>query len=102
MPRFAANLSFLYGEHAFPDHFAAAARDGFGAVEFAFGYDFARHDLAQRLKDHGLQQVLIEPINPRDIPGCLLNRQDEAHAIVAEVGAPNLKVCRWTCTTARA
>ena len=35
---------------------------------------------------------LIEPINTRDIPGFFLNRQDEAHAIVAEVGAPNLKV----------
>ena len=37
-------------------------------------------------------QVLIEPINTRDIPGFFLNRQDEAHAIVVEVGAPNLKV----------
>ena len=176
MPRFAANLSFLYGEHAFVDRFAAAARDGFRAVEFAFGYDFDRRDLATRLTDHGLQQVLInappgdlqagerglaglpgreadfrrallelalpyaqalrcprihvmagvlpagaeraahratfvanlawaaaqaasagielliEPINTRDVPGYLLNRQDEAHAIVAEVGAPNLKV----------
>ena len=36
--------------------------------------------------------VLIEPINTRDIPGFFLNRQDEAHAICAEVGAPNLKV----------
>ena len=36
--------------------------------------------------------VLIEPINTRDNPGYLLNRQDQAHAIVAEVGAPNLKV----------
>jgi hydroxypyruvate isomerase len=36
--------------------------------------------------------VLIEPINTRDIPGYLLNRQDDAHAVVAEVGAPNLKV----------
>ena len=176
MPRFAANLSFLYGELAFPERCAAAARDGFRAVEFAFGYDFDRHDLAARLVDHGLQQVLInappgdlnagerglaglpgreadfrralleqalpyalalrcprihvmagvlpagadrlvhratfvanlawaaaqaadagielliEPINARDIPGYLLNRQDDAHAIVAEVGAPNLKV----------
>jgi hypothetical protein len=32
--------------------------------------------------------MLIEPINTRDIPGFFLNRQDEAHAIVAEVGAP--------------
>ena len=36
--------------------------------------------------------VLIEPINTRDIPGYLLNRQDEAHAIVSEIGALNLKV----------
>ena len=37
-------------------------------------------------------QVLIEPINPRDMPGFFLNRQDEAHAIVDAVGAANLKV----------
>ncbi len=36
--------------------------------------------------------VLIEPINTRDNPRYLLNRQDEAHAIVVEVGAANLKV----------
>ena len=36
--------------------------------------------------------LLIEPINPRDVPGYFLNRQDDAHAIVAEVGAANLKV----------
>ncbi|HRZ02615.1 MAG TPA: hypothetical protein P5024_13730, partial [Burkholderiaceae bacterium] len=29
MPRFAANLSFLYGEFDFLDRFAAAAADGF-------------------------------------------------------------------------
>jgi len=36
--------------------------------------------------------LLIEPINPRDIPGYFLNRQDEAHAVVQAVNAPNLKV----------
>ena len=36
--------------------------------------------------------VLIEPINPRDIPGFFLNRQDHAHQVVADVGEPNLKV----------
>jgi len=176
MPRFAANLSFLYGELAFVERFAAAARDGFGAVEFAFAYDRDRRELAARLDDLGLTQVLInappgnlatgerglaglpgreedfrralleqalpyaqalrcprihvmagivpdaaererhqaafvgnlawaaplaasagiqlliEPINPRDMPGYLLSRQDEAHAVVAEVGAPNLQV----------
>ena len=175
MPRFAANLSMLYNEHGFLDRFAAAAKDGFEAVEFLFPYAFAAQDLAARLREHGLQQVLfngspgnwdagergmaclpervdefrrsveqalgyaeslrcprvhlmaglaparadraalratyvanlawaaqqaaaqgvdvvIEPINTRDIPGFFLNRQDEAHAIVAEVGAVNLKV----------
>jgi hydroxypyruvate isomerase len=37
-------------------------------------------------------QVLIEPINTRDIPRFFLNRQDHAHDILEEVGAPNLKV----------
>lgn len=38
------------------------------------------------------RDLLIEPINTRDIPGYFLNRQAEAHAIVAEVGALNLQV----------
>ena len=175
MPRFAANLSMLYNEHAFLDRFAAAAADGFTAVEYLFPYALAAEDLAARLREHGLQQVLfnappgdwdrgergmaclpgregefrrgieqalayaaalhcprvhvmaglappgadravlqdtyvanlawaaaqaapqgvdllIEPINTRDIPGFFLNRQDHAHEIVADVGAANLKV----------
>ena len=175
MPRFAANLSMLYNEHAFLDRFAAAAADGFEAVEFLFPYAFKPHALAQRLADNGLQQVLfnappgnfeagergiaclpgreaefragfeqalayadalncprlhvmaglvppgadrarlqalyethlawaaglagsagrsvlIEPINTRDIPGYLLNRQDEAHRIVQAIGSPHLQV----------
>lgn len=36
--------------------------------------------------------VLIEPINTRDIPRFFLNRQDHAHEIIRLVGAPNLKV----------
>jgi hydroxypyruvate isomerase len=175
MPRFAANLSMMYVEHPFLDRFAAAARDGFTAVEYLFPYEYPAAELAARLRDNGLQQVLfnappgdwaggergmaclpgrsdelrgavqraleyaaalecprvhvmaglvpegadrgvlrrtyaknlawaaeqaarqgvqilIEPINTRDIPGFFLNRQDEAHAIVTEIGAPNLKV----------
>ncbi len=38
------------------------------------------------------RDLLIEPINTRDIPGFFLNRQDQAHEIVLEVGAANLKV----------
>ncbi len=172
MPRFAANLSLMYGEHPFLDRFSAARADGFDAVEFLFPYDHAPQLLAGLLKAHGLQHVLfnaspgdwaagerglaclpgrekefqntivqaldyaqalacpcvhvmaglapanaesqtpylrnlawaaqraadvgvdllIEPINPRDMPGYFLSRQAHAHDLVMEVGAPNLKV----------
>ena len=185
MPQFAANLSMMYPELPFMQRFAAAAQDGFKAVEYLFPYAFSKQQLAQELKTHGLQQVLfnappggvdtasishawdvagdrgtaavpgredefkagvvlaldyaealacprihlmaglipngvtreqaqatyianlrwaadlaarhgrdvlMEPINTRDIPRFFLNRQDHAHDIIAEVGAPNLKV----------
>jgi hydroxypyruvate isomerase len=38
------------------------------------------------------KEILIEPINLRDMPGYVLNRQDDAHAIATEIGRPNLKV----------
>jgi len=36
--------------------------------------------------------ILIEPLNPRDMPRYLLTTQARAHAIREEIGAPNLKV----------
>ena len=36
--------------------------------------------------------LLVEPLNPRDNPGYPLNRQGDAHALVAEVAAANVKV----------
>lgn len=175
MPRFAANLSWLYTEHAFLDRFAAAARDGFDGIECLFPYDFDARELRSRLDEHGLcwvlfnappgdwaagerglaalpgreaefrrgieqalqtahvlgcarihvmaglnsgavpveqqwavyqsnlawaaaqaasaqVQVLIEPINPIDMPGYLLTRQADAHRLVGEIGAANLRV----------
>ena len=59
MPQFAANLSMLYPELDFLDRFEAAARDGFKAVEFLFPYAYEPSELAARLKDNGLQQVLF-------------------------------------------
>ena len=175
MLRFAANLTMMYTEYPFLERFAAAAKDGFQAVEYLFPYDYAAPQLAALLKSHNLQQVLfnapagdwaagerglaclrgretefqasihraldyaealecprvhvmagvapanidraslravyvsniawaaeqitgagremlLEPINQRDMPGYFLNRQDDAHAIVAEIGLPGLKV----------
>ena len=171
MPRFAANLTMI----GFLDRFAAAARDGFTAVEFLFPYEHPAQQIADRLKENGLKQVLfnappgnwqagergnaalpgreeqfrsgfeqaleyartlqcprihcmaglvadqadrdamratyvanltwaagraqadsidvlIEPIAPRNIRGYFLNYQEEAHAIAAEIAAPNLKI----------
>ena len=59
MPRFAANLSMMYTEHAFVDRFAAAARDGFKAVEFLFPYAYPAAILRQLLADNGLEQALF-------------------------------------------
>ncbi|MCU0805264.1 MAG: hydroxypyruvate isomerase family protein [Burkholderiales bacterium] len=62
MPKFAANLSFLYNEVPFLDRFAAAARDGFKGVEFLFPYAHAPHEVAARLRDAGLENVLFNTV----------------------------------------
>ncbi|PHN24781.1 2-oxo-tetronate isomerase [Pseudomonas sp. ICMP 460] len=59
MPRFAANLSMLYPEHAFLERFAAAAADGFDAVEYLFPYEYSAQVLRQYLSDNGLVQALF-------------------------------------------
>ncbi len=175
MPRFCANLSFLYPDRPFLDRFEAAAADGFRAVEYLSPEGYTAAEIRQRLDRHALEQVLfnaaigdyaggerglasipgreedfraaiaraldyaavfgntrlhvmaglavpglpreaqretfaanlahaareaasagvtvlIEPINPRDVPGYFLTRQDEAHALVRDVGAANLRV----------
>ena len=59
MPRFAANLSMMFNEVPFLDRFALAAKAGFKGVEFLFPYEHPAADIAARLKDNGLQQVLF-------------------------------------------
>ncbi|WP_305075681.1 2-oxo-tetronate isomerase [Propionivibrio sp.] len=67
---------------------------------FPAGADRAKHRAtyvenvryaAQELAKHG-RMLVIEPINPRDIPGYFINTQAEGHAICQEIGLPNLKV----------
>ena len=48
-------------------------------------------EAAPRAAEAGVT-LLVEPLNPRDNPGYPLNRQADAHALAAEVGAPNVKV----------
>jgi hydroxypyruvate isomerase len=59
MPRFAANLNWLFTEHAFLDRFAAAAAAGFRAVEFPSPYEHPPGEIRARLDEHGLECVLF-------------------------------------------
>ena len=59
MPRFCANLGFLFGEVPFLDRFDDAARAGFAGVEYASPYDYPSAELRARLNAAGLSQVLI-------------------------------------------
>ena len=57
MPRFAANLGFLFPERPFTERFGAAAAAGFGAVEFAQPYPHDARELAELLEANGLEMV---------------------------------------------
>jgi hydroxypyruvate isomerase len=59
MPRFAANLGFLFAERAFPERFGAAAAAGFSAVEFARPYAHDPRELAELLEANGLECILF-------------------------------------------
>ncbi|MDQ6744604.1 MAG: hydroxypyruvate isomerase [Actinomycetota bacterium] len=59
MPRFAANLSFLFGEEPFLERFAAAREAGFEAVEYMFPYEEEAEAIRARLQDAELEQVLF-------------------------------------------
>ena len=57
--RLVANLSLLYVEMPFMERFAAAAADGFAAVEIQFPYDTPAALIRAELDRLGLQCVLI-------------------------------------------
>ena len=93
MPRFAANLSMMYTEHGFLDRFAAAAADGFDAVEYLFPYAFDRQEIASRLNDLGLTQALFNAPPGNFEAGerglaCLPDRVDEFRRSFVEQALP--------------
>ncbi len=59
MPKFSANLGFLFTELPFLDRFGAAAAAGFRAVEYMAPYGHDPREIARRLKDFGLTQALF-------------------------------------------
>src|SRR2546421_11067268 len=88
MPRFSANLSFLYNELPFLERCAAAAHDGFRGVEFAFAYQYPATEIAARLAADHLAQVLINA-PPGNLAsgerglGALVGREEEFAASIA-------------------
>jgi 2-dehydrotetronate isomerase len=76
MPRFAANLGYLFTERPLIERFAAAAAAGFPAVELQFPYDHDGASVRREIETHGLRVLgLNTPIGPGDagiaaVPGC--------------------------------
>ncbi len=59
MPKFSANLWYLFQDLDMMDRIDAAAAAGFKGVEFNFPYQWAAAELAERLAEQGLEQVQI-------------------------------------------
>ena len=59
MPRFAANLSFLFNEAPFLERFALASEQGFKAVEFMLPYEWPADQIRDLLDKHKLELVLF-------------------------------------------
>ena len=59
MPKFAANLGFLFADAPFPERFRRAAAAGFAGVEYLFPYDYPASDVAGWLRANDLEQVLF-------------------------------------------
>ncbi|MBI3146512.1 MAG: hydroxypyruvate isomerase family protein [Pseudogulbenkiania sp.] len=100
MPQFAANLTMMYTEHDFLDRFAAAAKDGFHAVEYLFPYDYDAGEITARLREYGLTQALFN-LPPGDWAAgergiaALPGREDEfAESVELALGYAEATGCR--------
>ena len=59
MPKFCANLTWLFTELPFIDRIQAAAEAGFDAVEVLFPYDTNAQDIVRALQAHDIPMALI-------------------------------------------
>ena len=82
MPKFAANLSFLFNEYDFLDKFNYASKAGFKGVEYVSPYEYDKHQLVDILGSNDLKQVLFnlpagDWANGERGIGCLPDRVSE-------------------------
>jgi hydroxypyruvate isomerase len=69
MPRFAANLAYLFTERPLIERFAAAAAFGFRAVELQLPYDHAPSAVKAELDRHGLTVLGVNTAPGRSAAG---------------------------------
>jgi hydroxypyruvate isomerase len=108
MPRFAANLGWLFTEHPFLERFGAAGAAGFEAVEFASPYEHPAEAIAERLERHGLRCILFNlPMGDKSKGdfgiACRPGREDEFREGVARAVdyAKVLRCRRINCIAGR-
>ena len=104
MPRFSANIGFLWAGLPLPERIRAAAAAGFEAVECHFPYEVEAADVAKALQETGLPMLGLNTrlgINGADDFGVAARpdrieeaRQyiDEALAYAAAIGCRNINV----------
>ena len=102
--RFSANISMLFGEAPFPERFDAAARAGFGAVEFLWPAGIDLDALVAAKEAAGVAVVLFNvdagdmPMGDRGFPSdpsrteWWRERFDAALALAARLRCPRLNV----------
>lgn len=89
MPRFSANLGFLWTDRPLPDAIHAAAKAGFDAVECHFPYVFPAQDLREALTETGLPMICINTRRGNIADGdigltAVAGRETEARAAIDE------------------
>lgn len=87
MPKFAANLNWMFSEWPYLDRFAAAADAGFTAVETTNPFDHPPDAIARQLARHGLTHVLFNllPLDPAAGRSGLAAMPDQFDAFRASV-----------------
>lgn len=97
MPRFSANLTFLFNDLPFLERFAAARAAGFEAVEYVCLYDHTPEQFATAAREAGVATVLLNIPHGRWADGergiaCHPDRVVEFRASLAQT----IEMCRIT------
>ena len=89
MPRFSANLGFLWSDLSLPDAIRAAKVAGFDAVECHWPYAFNAEDVKAALQETGLQMLGLNTLRGDVASGehglaALVGREEEARKAIDE------------------